>query len=77
MIQRVGALKGQCHEIFDFRFSTWIIFTQGHNYTIRAVSNFFVNSRRYSQLIVQMERIFNQKSFRYFFWTSFGIRVSI
>jgi hypothetical protein len=29
----MNSLKGQCHEIFDFR-----IF---HDYTIRAVSNFF------------------------------------
>jgi hypothetical protein len=33
-------LKGQCHEIFDFRFSTWIRFPQAPDYTIRAVSNF-------------------------------------
>jgi hypothetical protein len=35
------ALKGQRHEIFDFRFSTWISFSQAPDYTIRAVSNFF------------------------------------
>ncbi len=77
MIQRVRTLKGQCHEIFDFRFSTWFSFPQAHNYTIGAVSNFFENSRRYSQLKVQMEKIFNQKSFRYFFYTSLGSRVSL
>jgi hypothetical protein len=43
-------LKGQCHEIFDFRFSTRISFLQAPDYTIRAVSNFFEYSRRYSQL---------------------------
>jgi hypothetical protein len=45
-------LKGQCHEIFDFRLSTWISFLQAPDYTIRAVSNFFANSQRYSQLKV-------------------------
>jgi hypothetical protein len=45
-------LKRQCHEIFDFRFSTWIHFPQAPDYTIRAVSNFFEDSRRYSQLKV-------------------------
>ncbi len=45
-------LKGQCHEIFDFRFSIWIGFPQAPGYTIRAVSNFLQNSRRYSQFKV-------------------------
>jgi hypothetical protein len=30
-------LKGQCHEIFNFRFSTWISFPQAPDYIIRAV----------------------------------------
>jgi hypothetical protein len=56
------------------------------SYTNRAVSNFFENSRRYSQLKVhhrcrwhrwQMEKIFNQKNYHYFFGTPLGIRVSI
>ncbi len=45
-------LKGQCHEIFCFWFSSWISFPQAPEYTIRAVSNFFENSLRYSQLKV-------------------------
>ncbi len=45
-------LKGQCHEIFDFWFFSWISFPQAPEYTIRVVSNFFENSRRYSQLKV-------------------------
>jgi hypothetical protein len=40
-------LKGQCHEIFCF-----ISLPQAPEYTIRAVSNFFENSRRYSKLKV-------------------------
>ncbi len=69
-------LKGQCHEIFDFCFFSWISFPQAPEYTIRAISNFFGNSRRYSQLKVhhgchwkrwQMEKIFNQKSFNFLF----------
>jgi hypothetical protein len=37
-------LKGHCHEIFDFRFSTWISFPLAPDYTIGAVLNFFKNS---------------------------------
>ncbi len=36
-------LKGQCHEIFDFWFFSWISFPLSPKYTIRAVSNFFSN----------------------------------
>ena len=46
------SLKGQCHEIFCFWFFSWISFPQASDHTIRAVSNFFKNSRRYSQLMV-------------------------
>ncbi len=45
-------LKGQCHEIFCFRFFSWISFPQAPDYTIRAVLNFFENLRRYLQLKV-------------------------
>jgi hypothetical protein len=45
-------LKGQCHEIFCFWFFSWIIFSRASDYNIRAVSNCFQNSRRYSQLKV-------------------------
>jgi hypothetical protein len=64
-------LKGQCHEIFDFRFSTWISFPQAPDYTIRAVSNFF------EIFAAQGEKIFNQKIFHYFAWTPLNNRVSI
>ncbi len=47
-----GSLKGQCHEIFNFRFFSWISFPQAPEYPIRAISNFFQNSRKYSQLKV-------------------------
>ncbi len=58
-----NALKGQCHEIFCF----WFSFPPAPEYSIKTVSNFFENSRRYSQLRVchrcqrhrwQMEKIF-------------------
>ncbi len=39
-------LKGQCHEIFDFWFFSWVSFPKAPRYTIRAVSNFFENSKR-------------------------------
>ncbi len=35
-------LKGQCHKIFNFRFSTWISFPKAPVYTVRAVSNVFL-----------------------------------
>ncbi len=79
-------LKGQCHEIFCFWFLSWISFPQASDYTIRAVPNFFENSRRYSQLKVchrcqwhqwQMEKIFNQKNFNNFIWSPLGSRGNI
>ncbi len=33
---------GLCHEIFDFWFFSWISFPQAPEYTITAISNFFV-----------------------------------
>ncbi len=45
-------LKGQCYEIFDFRFFAWNGFPQTPEYPIRAVSNFFETLQRYSQLKV-------------------------
>ena len=50
--QAADTLKGQCHEIFCFWFISLISFPQASDYTIRVVSNFFENSRRYSQLKV-------------------------
>ncbi len=49
-VPRVSTLRGQCHEIFCFRFFSWTSFPQALEYTVRAISNFFENSRRYSQL---------------------------
>ncbi len=79
-------LKGQCHEIFDFWFFSWISFPQAPEYTTGVVSNFFENSRRYSQLKVchrcqryrwQMQKIFNHKSFNYLVWTPLGSIVNL
>ncbi len=79
-------LKGQCHEIFDFWFFSWISFPQASEYTITAISNFFENSRRYSQIKVhhrcqqhrwQMEKIFKEKNFNNFNWATLGSRVNI
>ncbi len=47
-----SVLKGQCHEIIEFWFFSWISFPQDPEYTIRAVSNYFEKSRRYSQIKV-------------------------
>ncbi len=79
-------LKGQCHEIFCFWFFSWISFPQASDYTIRAVSTFFENLRRYSQLKVchrcqrhrwQLEKTFKQKNCNNFVWTPLGSRVNI
>ncbi len=68
----------------DFWFFSWISFPQAPEYTTRAVSNFFANSRRYSQLKVrhwcrwhrwQMHKIFNHKGFN-LVWTPLGSRVT-
>jgi hypothetical protein len=45
-------LKGQCHEIFCFWIFSSISFPPAPEYPIKTVSNFFENSRRYSQLKV-------------------------
>ncbi len=79
-------LKGQCHEIFDFWFFSWISFFQAPEYTNRVVLNFFEHSRRYSQLKVhhrcrwhrwQMAKIFRLKKVNYLVWTPLGSRVNI
>ncbi len=78
-------LKGQCHEIFCFWFFSWNSFPQASDYTIRVVSNFLENSRRYWQLKIchrcqrhrwQMEKTFKQKNFNNFVWTLLGSRVN-
>jgi len=43
---------------------------QAPGHPIRAVSNFFENSQRYSQL-KEIEKIFNQKSFKKWLVTAF------
>ncbi len=61
-------------------------FPQASDYTIRAVSNFFENSRRYSQLKVchrcqrhrwQMEKTLKQKNFNNFVLTPLGSRINM
>ena len=46
-------LKGVWHEIFDFRFFSWISVPQAPKYSIGATLNFFENSQRYSRIIFQ------------------------
>ncbi len=79
-------LKGQSHEIFCFWFFSWISFPQASDCTIRVVSNFLENSRRYPQLKVchrcqqhrwQMDKTCKQKNFNNFVWTPLGSRVNI
>ncbi len=84
--RRETCLKGQCHEIFCFWFFSWISFPPAPECSIKTVSIFFENSRRYSQLKVchrcqrhrwQMEKIFNQKNFNNFIWSPLGSRGNI
>ncbi len=84
-LRRVKILLFESCRKFKGTVFSWISFPQAPEYTIRAVSNFFENSRRYSQLKVhhwcrwhrwQMEKIFNHKSFNYFVWTPLGSRVN-
>ncbi len=49
---KLGILKGVWHEIFDFRFFSWIYVPRTPKYSIGGVSNFFENSRRYSRVNV-------------------------
>ncbi len=79
-------LKGQCHEIFCCWFFLWISFPPTPKCPIRTVSNFFENSRRYSQLKVdhrcrwhrwQMKNIFNQKNLNNFVGTPLDSTLNI
>ncbi len=76
-------LKGQCHEIFCLWFFASISFPPDPEYPIWTVSNFFENSRRYSQIKVdhrcqrhrwQMKKIFNQKNVNKFVGTPLDSR---
>ncbi len=57
-------LKGQYHKILDFWFFSWISFPRAPDYTIRAVSNLFENSRRYTQLKVHHRCCWKKSSIR-------------
>ncbi len=77
MLTKVKAqmLKGQCHKIFCFWFFLWISFPPAPEYSIKTVSIFFKNSRRYSQWHRwQIEKTFNQKNFDNFIWSPLGSR---
>ncbi len=84
--KNIPYLKGQCHKILQLLVFFMNKFPQAPEYAIRAVSNFFKNTRRFSQLKVhhwchwhrwQKEIIFNHKSFNYFVWTPLGSRVNL
>ncbi len=81
------SLKGQCHEIFCFWFFHDSVSPKPliNDYTNRADSNFFENSRRYLQLKVchwsrwhrmQMAKIFKLKNFNYFVWSRVNIYIN-
>ena len=81
-----GLKRDSVTRFFASDFFPWIRFPQASDYTIRAVSNFFENSRRYSQLKVhhrcrwhrwQMAKMFKQIIFIYFVWTPLSSRVNM
>ncbi len=82
-MRHITLLKGQCHEIFDFRFFTWISFPQAPFRPFQIFSKVRIDKRssRCTTSVVdtggKWKKILNQKSFHYFFWTPLGIRVSI
>ncbi len=47
---------GQCHEIFCFRFFSWIIFPQAPEMDVRVISKFFANLQRYLQVKVRYQQ---------------------
>ncbi len=73
-------IKGQCHEIFDFWFFSWISFPQS---PIRAVHIFskirgdIRSSRCTTGFVLVNGKIFKQKMFNYFVWTPLGSIVNI
>ncbi len=73
---KVVSLKGQCHEIFDFCFFSWISFPQSPEYNIRAVKIFFENSRWYSQLKVHHRCRWHQWQMDYFVWTPWEVELT-
>jgi hypothetical protein len=55
-------LKGQCHEIFDFCFFHESVSPKPlSTYSVRAVSIFVENSRRYSLLMVSLRPVANEE----------------
>ncbi len=64
---RIFELKGQCPEIFDFCFFSWISFPQASEYTTTAISNFFENSRLKVHHRCQRHRWQIEKIFFFFF----------
>ncbi len=80
------SFKGTVSRDFRLIVFSWISFTQASEYTITSISNFFENSRRYSQLKVhhrcqrhrwQMEKIFKRKNFNNSAWAPLVSRVNI
>ncbi len=78
-------LKGQFHEIFDFRFfSHQSISPKPPSIPLGLFLNFFENSRRYSKLKVHHRCCDTSgkwkkslpESFNYFVWTSLGSRIT-
>jgi hypothetical protein len=79
-------LKGQCHEIFFFWFSSRISFPQALIIPLGPFRIFSkiredIRSSRFAAGVVdtggQMEKIFNQKNFYDFLWTPLDSRVCI
>ncbi len=54
------SLKGKCHDIFCFRFFSWIIFLKAPKNNSTVISNFFANSQTYS-LVKVHHRYYSQE----------------
>ncbi len=51
-LRLLSSLKGQCHKIFCFWFFSWISFPPAPEYSVKTISNFFENSRKFLQFKV-------------------------
>ncbi len=80
-VNNIWYLKGTVSRDFLLLVLFMNQFPPSPEYSIKTVSNFFKNSRRYWQLKVchrcqrhrwQMEKIFNQKNFNNFVWSPLG-----
>jgi hypothetical protein len=78
-VNTIYKLKGQCHEIFAFRFLSWISFPQASEFTnfFRKFAEIFADHHRCQRHRWQMEKIFKQKNFNNLVGAPLGSRVNM